>query len=288
MVFKYLYLAFFLAVSFALWGCNTYKMSVLEGEFDAQVAPAMRGAEFAMEEHTSLRRLSVSVHPMTDKRIDLVNVWNEQACVCEGEDCCESEYGYKLNKSRADIDYILKSFPVSIDFEWMNKFDFTYTSYGFGLDPLPYAKFAVGVNFRYGEIGASAFVGLDYGRENYTYEGISREFHGFTSGYSLDSVKSQNSERYVHARAGFGGYASLFLGPVALVYAPSITEPWIWHDALNNYDISFEFPWLITNYIGVTYTLNRVAQFRAGVSIVNGKQLADRVYYGSASASWLF
>lgn len=302
MIRKYLHLAFLIAALLALDGCHTYKMSVLEGDFDARVAPAMRGAEFAMDSGSTIRRLSVSVHPMKDKSVDLVNVWNKEVYVCDLDGECEAtdDYDLKLDERKADIDYILKSFPISIDLEWMNKFETVYTAYGFGLDPLPYAKASFGANFRYGEIGVSTFWGLDYGKATYKYEGV------FVSGGCIMCVSpepeyttGENSDSYLHFRGGIGAYASLFLGPVALVYVPSLTKPWLWRDDLegkafqgvepmDDYDISFAFPWFITNYFGVTYTLNKVVQFRVGVSIVNGKQLADREYYGSASASWLF
>ena len=302
MICKYLHLAFLMMVLLAFGGCHTYKMSVIEGDFEARIAPATRGAEFAMDSGSTVRRLSVAVRPMKNKSIDLVNVWNKEVYVCDLEGECKAtdDYDLKLDERKADIDYILKSFPVSIDFEWMNKFEMVYTAYGFGLDPLPYAKASFGFNFRYGEIGATAFWGLDYGKASYKYEGV------FVSGGCIMCVSpepkytiGENSDSYLHFRGGIGGYASLFLGPIALVYAPSLTKPWLWRDDLegkafqgiepmDDYDISFTFPWLITNYFGITYTHNKVAQFRAGVSIVNGKQLADRTYYGSASASWLF
>ena len=302
MICKYLHLAFLMMVLLAFGGCHTYKMSVIEGDFEARIAPAMRGAEFAMDSGSTVRRLSVSVRPMKNKSIDLVNVWNKEVYVCDLEGECKAtdDYDLKLDERKADIDYILKSFPVSIGFEWMNKFEMVYTAYGFGLDPLPYAKASFGFNFRYGEIGATAFWGLDYDKAFYKYEGV------FVSGGCIMCVSpepkytiGENSDSYLHFRGGIGGYASLFLGPIALVYAPSLTKPWLWRDDLegkafqgiepmDDYDISFTFPWFITNYFGITYTHNKVAQFRAGVSIVNGKQLADRTYYGSASASWLF
>ena len=302
MICKYLHLAFLMMVLLAFGGCHTYKMSVIEGEFEARIAPAMRGAEFAMDSGSTVRRLSVSVRPMKNKSIDLVNVWNKEVYVCDLEGECKAtdDYDLKLDERKADIDYILKSFPVSIDFEWMKKFEMVYTAYGFGLDPLPYAKASFGSNFRYGEIGATTFWGLDYGKASYKYEGV------FVSGGCIMCVSpepkytiGENSDSYLHFRGGIGGYASLFLGPIALVYAPSLTKPWLRRDDLegkafqgigpmDDYDISFTFPWFITNYFGITYTHNKVAQFRAGVSIVNGKQLADRTYYGSASASWLF
>lgn len=301
MICKYLHVAFLMAVLFVLDGCPTYKMSVIEGDFEARNAPAMRGAEFAMDSGSTVRRLSIAVHPMKDKSLNLVNVWNKDVYVCDmgGECKATDDYDLKLDERQADIDYILKSFPVSIDLEWMNKFETVYTAYGFGLDPLPYVKVSFGVNFRYGEIGTSAFWGLDYGKATYKYEGIFSG-GGITSAPPEPQYTTgENSDSYLHFRGGIGGYASVFLGPVAIVYAPSLTKPWLWRDNLKgsafqgiepmaDYDISFEFPWFITNYFGMTYTLNKVAQFRVGVSIVNGKQLAERAYYGSTSASWLF
>ncbi len=302
MICKYFHLIFLMAALLVLDGCHTYKMNVLEGDFDARVAPAMRGAEFAMDSGSTVRRLSVTVHPMKDKTIDLVNVWNKDVYVCDLEGECKAtdNYDLKLDERKADIDYILESFPVSVELEWMKKYEIVYTAYGFGLDPLPYAKASFGVNFRYGEIGASAFWGLDYGKASYKYEGV------FVSGGCIMCVSpepeyttGENSDNYLHFRGGVGAYAGLFLGPVAIVYAPSLTRPWLWRDHLegkafqgvypmDDYDISFAFPWFITNYFGLTYTHDKVVQFRAGVSIVNGKQLADRTYYSSVSASWLF
>lgn len=287
----------------SLTGCTTRFMSVKEGDFDVTLHPELKGAEYNMKENSSIRRVAVNIHKIENQKTKLSKVWTGAAVVCDGEAHCGSrtDYSEKLEPGRADISYVFKSWPVSISLEWLEKSQIRFISYGFGLDPAPYGKVSVGLNGRWGEMGMAAYLGFDYSNTSYTYEGISASTPFIQSWDEPTHDNSSYNGYQFHLRGGFGGYASVFFGPVALTYSPSVQSPWLWTSELggdpagysdlippDEYELTFEFPFYFSHYFGVTWTYREKIQFSAGLTVVNGIQLKERLYFGSGSIAYLF
>lgn len=271
----FLILAF---VALILSGCVGRTMNVLQGDFDVASAPAIRGAEYNMEPNSSKRRARLEVRDFRDKKTGLSDVWNNHS---------QDEY---LPKVRADINYVYTLFPIAFDFEWLYKKERLYTSFGFGLDPMPYGKTSLGANGSVGEVGISLFVGFDVNQASYESENY---YNGLIFIGPWDDPKDTvewTDDRYFTFRVGAGAYASLFLGPIALTYAPSVTLPWFMKTYFGpaEYETSLWFPSFFSHYLGVTYTYHEKIQASAGVSIVNGMKLEDRLYIASTAVSYLF
>ena len=286
-----------------LTGCTTRFMSVKEGDFDVTLHPELKGAEYNMKENSSIRRVAVNIHKIENQKTKLSKVWTGSAFVCDGDVYCSDDVAADeiLEPGRADISYVFKSWPVSISLEWLEKSQIRFISYGFGLDPAPYGKVSVGLNGRWGEIGMAAYLGFDYSNTNYVYEGISASGCNIqTCPEPTHDISSYNNEQF-HLRGGFGGYASVFFGSFALTYSPSVQSPWLWTIELggdpsgfadwippSEYELTFEFPFYFSHYFGFTWTYREKMQFSAGLTVVNGIQLKERLYFGSGSIAYLF
>lgn len=300
MLSLYLRLPILLLVVVLLCGCGTYKMSVNQGSFDTSVPPTVRGAEFEMPSNSSASRLTLGVQEYARKTTKLSKVKNGASIVCYKTHCSDiDEYSEILPPTVADISYVFTSFPVTFEYEHLQKGEIRYISYGVGLDPMPYGEAAVGLNFRFGEMGLSSYFGLDFGKTKYNYDNISYTPCFITCGDDIDHDENTDYNSWqFHFRGGIGAYMSLFLGNIALTYSPQLNSPWLWKTDLNtkdywgddgtDYDISFDFPKVISNYFGVSYDFHKYVQYSMGVTVLNGWQLYERLYFLSSSISYIF
>lgn len=280
-------------------GCATtsYKMSVIEGEFDVTLQQPVRGAEFKMEENSKVKRVSLSTNGYGGKETKLSKVWTGSAYVRDGERyASKDDYSKKINPGRADLTYIFKESPLSVQVEMLEKHKLKFVSLGLGLDLMPYGTATIGINGNYGELGASAYLGVDYNSTKYSYEGISASEPFIQTWPEPEAFIDSYDHYQLHLRAGIGSFASLFLGPVALIYAPMIHFPQFLTKELagrstgydkNEAQITFDFPLYFSNYFGVTYNFHKTMQYSVGVTVINGDQLNERLFFGSASVSWL-
>lgn len=286
-----------------LTGCTTRFMSVKEGDFDVTIPPIMKGAEYEMKENSSIRRVSLDIRRLENQKTKLSKVKTGKAIVCDWDASCGSrtDYSEALEPGKANINYVYKSWPVAVSIEWLEKRKNRFISYGMGLDPMPYFKVSVGINGYWGEFGLASYIGWDASNTYYTYEGISASSPFIQSWPEPTHDNSSYSGYQFHLRGGFGGYATVFFGPVALTYSPSVQSPWLWTDDLggdpagysdlippNEYKLTFEFPVYFSNYFGATYTYHEKMQFSVGLTVVNGIQLNKRLYFGSGSIAYLF
>lgn len=312
-----MYLFFvFSGLLLGLAGCgDSYKMSVDKGTFDVSLPPTIRGAEFNMREHSSATRVTASVREPSEKSSHLSRVFNGAAVVCEGErHCPDGKDAYfsnpyderrRLFPSKADIYYNFKSFPVSLSIEALMKSENRLLVYGFSLDPMPYITVATGLNGRFGEVGINTYLGLDYSKTDYSFRAIyTYETYGFGGDSYVSSFDGDYNEYQLSFRGGAGAYASLFLGPVALTYAPMFNSPWLWTTDLktresdglvlehvskeSDFDISFKFPSYFSNYFGLTYNTHSGLQYSLGLTVINGSLLDERLFFASTSISYLF
>lgn len=288
-----------------LVGCNGYKMSVDRGEFDVSLPTVVRGAEYDMDKKSSATRVTLAVREHAEKSTHLSKVYNGAAVVCYDEEHCPNgKFYYEkgvanssyeqsiLEPSLSGISYNFKSFPVALNIEWLYKSENRFFSWGLGADPLPYLTAAIGMNGRFGEIGVSSYWGIDYGNTHYDYRALQSQITFIMTDADIYYYEGEYEAYQFHCRGGVGAYLSLFLGPLALTYAPGISSPWLWKDELEkgtvDYAITFEFPLYLSNYFGVTYNLKKRMQYSLGLTVINGWQLDERLFFASTSISHLF
>ena len=73
-------------------GCTTYKMSVIEGDFDVTLQQPVRGAEFKMKENSKVTRVSLSTNGYGSKESKLSRVWTGAAYVRDGDERASKEF----------------------------------------------------------------------------------------------------------------------------------------------------------------------------------------------------
>ena len=278
-------------------GCTTYKMSVIEGDFDVTLQQPVRGAEFKMKENSKVTRVSLSTNGYGSKESKLSRVWTGAAYVRDGDERASKEkYSEKIDPGRADMTYSFKQVPLSLQVEWFKKSELKLVSLGVGLDYMPYGTVTIGMNGCFGELGAAAYLGIDINRTKYLYEGISASEPFIQSWPEPEHFTDQYDEYQLHLRAGVGAFAGAFFGPITLTYAPMIHFPQFLTNELEGQstgynktdaEITFDFPFYLSNYFGVTYNFHKSLQYSIGVTVINGYQLNERLYFGSASISWL-
>ena len=277
-------------------------MSVKEGDFDVTSPPTVKGAEFNMKNNSSFIRVSADIHNYGSKSSKLSRVWTGIAIVCDGDIHCASDDtpSKTIEPGEADISYVFKSLPVSLIIEKFRKHNNRILSYGIGLDPMPYVMLSVGMNNKWGEFGVTTHLGIDVNDTRYTYEGITASTVFIQTWPEPEHFTTTYSGYQFHLRGGFGGFASLFVGPIALTYAPAVQSPWLWTRELNGqtsgyktiftteYKMTFDLPIYFSHYFGITYNFHEKVLYSAGLTVINGIQLKERLYLGSVSVAYLF
>ncbi|MFA6342560.1 MAG: hypothetical protein WCX75_06875, partial [Fibrobacteraceae bacterium] len=86
---------------------------------------------------------------------------------------------------------------------------------------------------------------------------------------------SVHKEKFVHMRAGLGGYGSLYWREYALTYAPSIYQPWF-TNSLSDMYTQFDFPLIVNQYIGASAWLGNHWKLSMGVNVISGWNLIGK------------
>ncbi|MDR2583049.1 MAG: hypothetical protein LBC75_06165 [Fibromonadaceae bacterium] len=214
---------------------------------------------------------------------------------------------YYMPEMPADINYRLIENTLGVQFHKAIKdYKDYYAGFGVGVQNQPYVFAMLGHNGKFFEIGGAGFWGLTINKASYEgwwyyYEpdfgpsfakpvaklncnkdnlccddspnGICYDYsHQETIIDNLEYIKL-NKVNIFHSYAGFVAHASFYWEKFALSYAASMTNPWLVdelpvseaHDA----DISFWFPVLLMQDIGISYTPNKI-KYRLGINQITG------------------
>ena len=265
-----------------LCGCSWSKVSVTKGSFDVYAPAPYTGATFSMDEKSDVKRASVQVRNLGDvdkETLKLHKITNEEATTGAG--------GYTLEKSDANIAYRLLRFPVTGAFDYFSKNQNSMWGLGFGLDPYPFARASAGLNSRFFEAGIAAYLNLGVGHFSAKGKWISLEetFAGDMDDYGYLDCDDCREFKF---HGGFGGFINVFpIKPLALSYAPFLYRPW-WDDEIQNREISFQFPYIISQYFGVSYLIAKHVQVSAGASVYVGDAFAGRYWFFDSGIGLVF
>jgi hypothetical protein len=148
----------------------------------------------------------------------------------------------------------------------------------------------LGYNREFVEIGGVAFYGLVANKAS--YEGMWGYYNDFTLGFGPDTeyyeyIKFKDI-KILHSYGGLIAHVSFYWEEFALSYAASVSNPWLvdelfaYHDSSrdNDYDadISFSFPVLLMQDIGISYAPNSI-KYRLGVNQITGVKFPGQ-YWG--------
>jgi hypothetical protein len=174
----------------------------------------------------------------------------------------------------ANINYRLIENTLGFQFYRVTKEDMPlYTGFGGGIQNFPYGFLMLGYNGKPIELGGTAFWGLVINKAS--YEG------SINNSYVDEYVKLENVY-ILHSYGGLVAHASYYWEKFALNYAASISNPWL-VDKLpipenGNAFVSFFFPYLLMQDIGISYTPYKI-KYRLGVNQITGLRLPGQ-YWG--------
>lgn len=262
-----------------LCGCSWSKVSVTKGSFDVYAPAPYTGATFSMDEKSDIKRASVQVRKNDKETLKLHKLTNKEADTGGG--------GYRLEKSDANIAYRLLRFPVTGAFDYFSKNQISMWGLGLGLDPYPFIHASAGFNSRFIEAGIAAYLNLSVSHFSGKGKWISLQetFAGDMDDYGYLDCDDCREFKF---HGGFGGFINVFpIKPLALSYAPFLYRPW-WDDEIQNREISFQFPYIISQYFGVSYLIAKHVQVSAGASVYVGDAFAGRYWFFDSGIGLVF
>ena len=258
-------------------------MNVEKGTFQTIKPPNIYGNErYLTNESNSI--ISYNANIGKNKTIPLPGITNERTS-CDKYDLLNNEYKeFCVQKTPANINYRLIENTLGIQFNKTikNYYDI-YFGWGVGVQNQPYGFLMLGYNGKLFEVGGAGFWGLTINKAS--YEGMWYFYHGGT--FAESEVKNLEYAKFkdvtiFHSYGGAVAHASFFWEKFALNYAVSITNPWLVNElpasASDDAYISFWFPALLMQDIGISYTPNKI-KYRLGINQITGVKFPEQ-YFG--------
>jgi hypothetical protein len=292
-------------------------MNVERGTFQAIKPPNIYGNSRYLEEwdHASEGKhniISLDENISKNKTVPLPGVMNEKVQVDK-----VYNHIYYMPEMPANIDYRLIASTLGFQFYKVTKENSPlYTGLGGGVQNFPYGFLMIGYNGKFVEFGGITFFGLALNKAS--YEGgwyhdepggamfakplaklVCNENniccddspHGMCYDYShQETIINYDNLEYIklkdikilHPYGGFVAHASFYWEKFALNYAASVSNPWLVRDIpvseSRNADISFSFPVLLMQDIGISYAPNSI-KYRLGVNQITGVKFPGQ-YWG--------
>ena len=244
-------------------------MNVEKGTFRAIKPPNIYGNNRYLTKDTN-RVISYDANIGKNKTIPLPGIMNLYQEI-EGEE---------LPETPANINYRLIEKTLGFQYYQVIKDNNNcYFGGGLGVQNFPYGFFIFGYNRNFVEVGGAMYWGLTIDKAS--YEGLwLYETGGFISFLDTQYIRLENAY-ILHSYAGLTMYASLHLKKFALNYAASIANPWLVDELPAHHrdaDISFWFPVLLMQDIGISYTHHKI-KYRLGINQITGVEFPGQ-YWG--------
>ena len=263
-----------------LSGCGSFnQLNVQSGEFDVYIPSVFTGAGYTVKKDSSAKRISAQIKIQKEENLKLNKIWNKEV---SGDD-------KTLPKEEANIAYRLKNFPVTVSYDYMTKGELWLASLGTGLDPFPYFRAYTGLNSSHFETGIG--FQIDFGKYRYSLEGDwLRHCDTFEGDYDCgDGHLSVDEKARFSFTAVLGAYVGFIITKeLALTYAPAIYFPWWSIGSFDNHDITFDFPFILEQYMGASYVLKNKYQISIGTTVYVGENFAGKHWQASTGVGYLF
>ena len=261
-----------------LCSCSWQKAQVTEGIFDVYAPAPYTGAAFSMDEKSSAMRVSLQIRKNDKETWQLEGIENEYI----------HEDGVKLQGGDANIAYRFKRFPITGSFDYFSKNELSIWGAGIGLDPYPFIRGSIGINSRYIEVGVTAYLNVSMNTSNNKIEWVSHEYQGIAYGYENYTGKEEGEYQEFKLHGGFGGFINFFpIKFIAISYAPFFYRPW-WDDEVRDYEISFRFPYIISQYFGASVLIAKHVQLSAGATVYVGESFKGRYWFFDSGIGFVF
>lgn len=257
---NYIPLMFF---AFAFAGCSvTVEYSHVEKvSMETTAAPEARGASEYQKPSSSRFRGTASFHVGKTESEKLSGITNEaggcrDTALCEGLD-------RKNIRENVDATYQVKYPYATVSLDYLIKSNYLLRGWGVTLDKGLYAYIVTGVNTRYFEVGAS--IGLWMHAREFEYSGTEYicRYSLFDSEFKANPFSESSGGEIAFT---FGGYASVYRGPLSLSYSINVYRPSPNYGENDKVQADFIFPLVMTEYITAGYRLNKNWELRLGAT----------------------
>jgi len=284
---------------FLIASCATIsEMNVEKGTFQTIKPPNIYGNDRYLTNETN-SIISYDANIGKNKTIPLPGITNERTS-CDEHDLLYLELynEFCVQKIPANINYRLIENTLGIQFHKATKYyGDHYFGWGVGVQNQPYGFLMLGYNGKFFEVGGTGFWGLTINKAS--YEGMWYFYHGGTFAESevenLEYIKFKDVTIF-HSYVGAVAHASFYWKKFALSYAASITNPWLvnelpagfpFRDDLKDAFISFWFPALLMQDIGISYTPHKI-KYRLGINQITGVKFPGQSWGLSVQMAYLF
>lgn len=260
-------------------GCGVSQMNVYNGKFQAIKSPNIHGNQRYLEPGKNTK-ISIEGNYADNHSIALNGITNQSI---SGEE-------FTLPESTANLTYRLISTTGGINLSVVNKKEVCFYGLGLGGQPFPYLYGITGLNNEFFEIGASMLLGISNDKATYSGEAIWTE-NQLDGSWEERSDISEKDNYILHTYTSASLYSSLYVNGFSINYVGTIGWPWGFLDELpavtsnketRDFDISFNFPYLLMNDISLGYQYQSVF-FQIGYNQIVGKYFDGK--YSSVSGS---
>lgn len=293
----FLRIFFVLSLSLIFISCTKtyYNANIDSGKFDVYTPSPFYGAGTYIFPNTHYFRGSLSVFPKKQEHlVSFGETENSQVMAVGGMHASDVEV---VPQSEADLYYKLTNYYITghIDFfQTINALEFGGR---LGLNPYPYGLVTIGVNNIAVEAGGFLQFGISknsiecegvYGIAK--YDQMEYEWNHSLNNYSEDT---QSTNSNISVGFFFNYFISNYL---SLNFSNSLFMPWLFKttlpisgtDAEKDFDISIDFPFIITQYVGASTLLFGNIQLSPGISLYYVPHSEDLTWFIEYTASFLF
>lgn len=273
-------LAGYIAVSFLsalfLTACTTKSAVVDGGSIQAYMPTPNKGLGFFIDKDTVINRFQMGIRTYDKETMVLSGLSNKSNFL---------ESGSPQNNTVADIRYRLIRFPVTLTLENFEKRKSFLFKFGAGLDPYPYVDVAFAHLERFIEFGIAVNVGLALEQEKLKGRCITVDH---TLAGDMDWLRDCEWDGEWKITGALEGYLNIFpLKNIALTYSFTYFYPQLF-DNVDGYDVSFDFPPILMNYLGASYLFAEHYQVSAGAILYLDSRLKQKFWHVETSIGYLF
>lgn len=261
-------------------GCLGTNLNIYEGTFQVIKPPILSGNSKEIE--YSNKHLSVFVNYGENKTKQLTHLKEEKRDYYYDDNSLVILPDYDL-----DIAYRIIETTMGGNYLYTRKGDYWFIGGNVGLAPFPYVAPTIGINTKHFEVGIYALGGISI--SNVSVSGFtayqsseggffSNENHVSTGGYKGGVL---------HGYGSLAVFSSVYYDRFSLGYSGIIAWPGVVRE-INEYDILFEFPYILQQSIEIGYLLTEKYDIKIGTSQIVSKNFAGRSYSANLKIGYTF
>lgn len=268
----------FCCLIFFLGSCSYHP--ILKGEFEAEAPQNFVGVGKELPQNSTLNGFTVSGVYVPNIRMHIDNLYN----VYPGDEDDKETKGAKVN-----FWYELDKFPVTASYTRLYKAGMVAGGFSLNVGKNFFGRFIYGLNQKNYEVGIYGDIGYGFNKSEYIYLlGCDGSEYPYRNCEEADTISATQG----HFVSSFGSFVSLYYDGFGFTYSPMAYGPWRATNVDNHYkdgiDLEFDFPLIISHYVGVSFWLMDHWKFTGGASFLHAWEYEKFYVIGNASVGYWF